>query len=227
MAPVDVVRGPARSPPGAGCGIDGEMAHAHFYRAEAQRRTVEAVHRIEGQTSVRVVVALRSHAASYRETDFLFGVGCALATLLTVLYLPVSFGSDALPLDVAVGFGLGVSLSSALAPLRRLLTPRRRLEESVHGAACVAFVDQGLARRRARPAILIYAGLFERRAELLCGAGVDAAPLGAAVAELERSLREGPDLDRFIAALEAFGPILGQGCPPGAAVRPERREAIA
>ena len=59
--------------------------------------------------------------------------------------------------------------------------------------------------------------MFERRVEVLLDVGVNSRSLGpewkAAVTALEGSLSPHPDIDRFLAAARALGPILGRVLP--------------
>ncbi len=195
------------------------MAHHHFYREEARQKATAVIHEIEANTSVQVVVALRPQVGDYRAADYLAGFGLALGVLAALLYLPMPFGVDSVPLDTLVGFVVGAALCAHLPPLRRLLTARRRLAEATHRAACAAFLDHSLSKTRSRLGVLIFVGMFEHCVEVLPDVGIDVAALGAswteAIAALRASIAGIPDIDDFIAALRRLGDPLQRVYPRG------------
>jgi putative membrane protein len=196
------------------------MAHRHFYREEARRRATAAIQQIEAATSAQIVVALRPRVGDYRAADYLLGLVFALGVLSALLYLPMPFSPGSVPLDTVIGFVVGAALCAQIGPLRRLLTPRRRLTEATHRAACAAFLDHSLSKTRSRLGVLVFVGLFERCVEVLPDVGVDVAALGAewtqALAALRASLTGVPDVDDFIAALQRLGIPLRRVHPRGA-----------
>jgi putative membrane protein len=206
------------------------MAHHHFYRDEARRRAAAAIREIEAVTAVQVVVALRPRVDDYRAADYLAGFAVALGVLSALLYLPVPFGVSSVPLDTLVGFVVGTLFCARFAPLRRLLTPRRRRAEATHRAASAAFLDHSLSKTRSRLGLLIFVGLFERCVEVLPDVGVDVAALGAdwtqALAALRASLAGVPDVDEFIAALQRLKAPLARVHPRGASAVEELPDEI-
>ena len=193
------------------------MSERSFYEARAKREAKEAVEGIEAQASVEIVVCLRGSSDHYREADYLFGFLVALATLVTMLYVEHDFVIGSFPVGVVAGFLAGAMASAHVAQIRRLLVfPARKLA-AVRLGARAAFHDQGVSRTRHRTGILLYISMFERRIEVLPDVGIEAAHLGpdwkAAVATLEGSLTPSPDLDRFLSAVRALGPVLGRSLP--------------
>ncbi len=195
------------------------MAHHHFYRDEARERAAKAVREIEAKTAVQVVVALRARSDDGHAPDYLFGFLVSLAVLAALVYLPIPFSLEAVPIDATLAFIAGAFVCSRVAPLRRLLTSRERREAQVRRAASAAFWEHGLSRTRHRLALLVFVSLFERRVELILDTGVAPEALGeawtAAAREIDASIAR-PDIDRFIAALGALGPILARAYPRGA-----------
>jgi putative membrane protein len=197
------------------------VAHHHFYRDEARQRATAAIRKIEAETAVQVVVALRPRVDDYRAADYLAGFALALAVLAALLYLPVPFSLTSVPLDTLAGFVVGAALCAQFAPLRRLLTSKGRLREATHRAACAAFLDHSLSRTKSRLTVLVFVGMFERCVEVLPDVGIDAAALGVewnqALAALRASVSGTPDVDDFIAALQRLGPLLQRSYPRGKA----------
>jgi putative membrane protein len=196
------------------------MSERSFYEERAKREAKAAVEGIEAQTSAEIVVCLRGASDPYRDADYLFGFFVSILALLTMLYVEHTFVLASFPAGVVAGFLAGAAASANVAQIRRLLVfPGRKLA-AVRLAARGAFHDQGVSRTHGRTGVLLYVSMFERRVEVVPDVGIEAAGLGpewkAAVATLEASLRPSPDLDRFLAAMRALGPILGRRLPRSA-----------
>ena len=193
------------------------MSERSFYEERAKREVKAAVEGIEAQTSAEIVVCLRGSSEHYREADYLFGFAVSLVALVTMLYAGRTFVLGSFPLGVVAGFLAGTLASANVSQLRRLLVFPRRKSAATRLCARGAFHDQGVSRTRHRTGILLYISMFERRVEVVPDVGIEAAGLGpewkAAVTALEGSLLPSPDFDRFLVAMRALGPILGQHLP--------------
>ncbi|WP_437291841.1 TPM domain-containing protein [Sorangium sp. So ce406] len=193
------------------------MATKSFFDDDARARVKTTVAAIERQTSAEIVVAVRPRSGHYRQADYLAGAITGFVALLLLLFLPQSFTVDTMPLDVLGAFAIGAVLSANASPLRRLLLPRKLLDDSVRTAARASFVDCGVSRTEGRSGVLVFVSTFERRVAVVADVGVEAAQPGEAyeqaVRALEGSLRAGLDPDRFLAALEALGPALSAALP--------------
>ena len=193
------------------------MSERELLTPAAKDAARQAVAEVEARTSAELVVTLRRQSGRYREADYLFGFTASLLALLALLFLPQEFPLWTFAPDVALSFALAAVASSRLPRLRRLFTPAGVLQDSARLAARSAFLEGGLSRLRGRNAILVYVALFERRVEVVADVGIGVEALGAewqaAVHTLEASLRPRPDLERFLAALRALGPVLARVHP--------------
>jgi putative membrane protein len=196
------------------------LSERDFLRPEARDEARRAVAEIERRTSAEVVITVRRIAGRYREADYLGGFLLSLATLLALLFLPREFALWTFPLDVALGFALGAWITSGIAPLRRLLTPRTVRKATARSAAHLAFAEARLSRLPGRNAILVFLSLFEREAVVVPDLGIDPARLGpawsGACGRLGAALERGPDWGRTLEALRALGPALAEAYPRSA-----------
>jgi putative membrane protein len=192
------------------------MGARTFLTAEARQRAGAAVKAVEARTSAEIVVAVRWRSAHYRGVCYLFGLLCTFAATLYMYLSPTVFHVSAIPLEMLLTFGVGFAVSSAVTPLRRLLTLPRQRAAHVAAAARAAFYDLGLSRTSGRSGILVYLSLFERIVEILPDIGVDTRELGAgwadATARMRAALRR-YDREALFAALETLGPVLGEVMP--------------
>lgn len=188
-----------------------------FFHPEAKKLVKGAVAAVEKQTSAEVVVAVHKIAGDYRHTSYIGGLVFAIAFLCVFLYYPEPFEYTYLPLEQLGAFALGALVTSALDPLRRVLTGARQKQQAVRAAAREAFVDMGVGKTKGRSGILVYVAAFERRAEVVCDVGIDQAAIGApladAIKKIERSVRLDRDPERFAEALASLGPALARVLP--------------
>jgi putative membrane protein len=196
------------------------MSERSFYEERAKREARAVVEGIEAQTSAEIVVCLRGASDTYRDVDYLFGFLVSLGALMAMLFGGHPFSPASFPLGLVAGFLSGAVASANVAQIRRLLVFPGRKAAAVSLAARGAFHDQGVTRTHARTGILLYVSMFERRVEVLLDVGINSRNLGhewkAAVTALEGSLSPHPDIDRFLAAVRALGPILGRALPRAA-----------
>jgi putative membrane protein len=196
------------------------MSERSFYEERAKREAKSAVEGIEAQTSAEIVVCLRGASDRYREADYLFGFLVSLGVVLAMLFVERAFRLASFPVGMIAGFFAGTIASAHVAQVRRLLVSPARKIGAVRQAARGAFFDHGISRTHGRTGILLYVSVFERRVEVIPDVGIQAAGMGPdwieAVAALERSLLRSPDLDRFLAAMRALGPILARRLPRSA-----------
>ena len=193
------------------------MAERDFFLDQSRSRITEIIREVEAQTSAELVVTVRHVSGRYRDVDYLVGFAMALVTLGALLFLPVPFAVESMPVDVVVGFALGSFVSTHAPPLRRLLVTERRLHDEVARAARAAFVDRGISRTRGRNGILVFVSTFERTVEVLADIGIDTkalGPLWAAAVEAARDAVKGAlDFGRFVDALRTLGPDLAAAMP--------------
>ena len=189
------------------------MAERQFLEEAAKRRAADLVRQVEAQTAVEVVLAVRRRAAHHVETSIAFGAACGLAGFAFMWFSDQVYDLATMPLDAAIAWVLGAAFCAAVAPLRRLLTPRAFRQRSAERAARAAFGALGIDKTRGRTGLLVFVALFERTVVLVPDSGI---PMAAVSAELERirAALEGAvgrgDLDGFLRSFAELGPVCGK-----------------
>jgi putative membrane protein len=191
------------------------VASRSFFDDAAKTAVRDAIRRIELQTSAEVVVAVRRQAGvSYLDVELLVGAFLSFVSLLLLLFLEQEFAMAWIPFDVAVAFVIGFVACRTVAPLRRLLVPKRRRQEEASRAAAALFHQLGIGKTTERNGILVVFAAFERQVAVQADVGVDASSLKTCVESLVRSVdRASPSFEEFIGALESLGPMLAQTMP--------------
>jgi putative membrane protein len=189
------------------------VSEAAFFTDEARKRVTEAVVEVESRTAAELVVVVRHASGQWREVDLAVGAVAAFGALLLLLFHPRPIAVEVMPLDVALAFVGGVVLSAGIAPFKRALLSRARVEAQVRASAREAFVDQGVSRTRRRTGMLVYVSMLERRVELVADVGVDAKLVEGEVRALAAAVAGGADLDAFLEALRRLGPALAPSLP--------------
>jgi putative membrane protein len=190
------------------------VGEAAFFSEAARNGVTAAVVDVESRTAAEIVVVMRRASATYRELDLYAGAAAAFGVLLVLLFHPMEVSVRAMPADVLLAFVAGAVLVWGVAPVKRALLRRSRVDEAVRTHARAVFVDQGVSRTSKRTGVLVYVSTFERRVELVPDVGVD----GQLVAGPARAMTDAvaaTDLDGFLAALRTLGPSLEAALPRG------------
>lgn len=186
-------------------------ARLSFLDERAKRRAVEAVRAFESHTSAELVITVRKQARAYREVDLAVGAVFAFLALLFLLFYPLDFDTNMMPLDTLLAFAFGVVLTRFFTGLRRLLVPESARRAAVEEAAKAAFVDLGVSKTSGRTGVLVQASLFERVVAIVPDVGVTPEARNAAFearAALEAALARS-DVRAFAEILETMGPRFG------------------
>ncbi|MEZ4361113.1 MAG: hypothetical protein R3B48_13090 [Kofleriaceae bacterium] len=148
----------------------------------------EAIEAIEQGSAAEVVVALRRQSAGYLMANVVVGALAAFAGLAYTLFSEHRFSLPSILIDpFAVGLLAG-GLVELVAPLKRVLAPRRMRRAAVERGAKAAFFDRGVANTRGRTGVLVYLSWLEGEACVLADAGVPASFRDEGRAALERKL---------------------------------------
>lgn len=206
-----------------------------------QDRIAKAVAEAETRTAGEIYCVMAPRVSDYRETPLAWAGGLSLT--LPALALLIGFQPQGLT-ALFGGWTVGHAAASdetilaaltvyillqvatfilaflivGLPPIRRWLTPTSVKAERVRRAALDQFLSHGLHLTQARTGVLIFASLYEHRAEVVADEGIYAAApkevwnevVGLLIAGIER----GQTGDGFIAAVRKSGEILAAHVPP-------------
>lgn len=193
------------------------MSESQFFQRDARAAVRRAVESVESHTSAELVVAVRRESSRYRYVDIATGALVGFIVLLLLLFLPWPFAVAWMPAEVVIGFVIGALMSTWSWTWKRWLVRSKHAEEATWKAACTMFHEKGISRTSGRNGIFVMVSMMERRAQVVVDIGIDVDELGsawtAAVDEIRKSVRNGPDFDAFVRALTALGPILGASMP--------------
>jgi len=194
------------------------MGNAAWLDNRARDRVRDCIQQIESATGAEVVTTVCAISGHYRHADYLVGSLFSLGALLFYLLYPDPLFDDVAVVIIVAFFAVGVVLSVAVSPLRRLFLSRKLMDESVRKSALASFVEQGISRTRARTGVLVYVSLFERRVQVVADIGVPVERLGArwtqATTALDTAARGG--VESFAAGLAGLGGILAEAVPRAA-----------
>ena len=193
------------------------MSERAFYRPESRSGITAAIKDVEAKTAAEVEVAVRRVSGTYRDVYFLFGFAFALVVLAVLLFHPKPWAAKSMPIDVAIAFAVGSALAGHFWNLARILVPGKRQAAQVRAAALATFTELGVSRTHGRHGILVYVSLFERRVEVVPDLGIDVVAMGngwpKGLDAMQAAMHHRHDLDAFIEALRALGPVLAAAMP--------------
>lgn len=185
------------------------MSNRAFYTLAAREDVGELIAKLEQDTHVEIVVAVRQRSGSYRHADYLAGAVLALIVLAAMLFSPVTFSTFSMPVDLAIIFVIGVLISARTDWIRRLFSTEKERRENVKVHAQAAFWDLGVARTKRRIGALVYVSLFEREVELLLDDGIPGAHRDARFVRARERLRAcmggNYQLEKFLEAMRQLG----------------------
>lgn len=187
-----------------------------FFTDEAKRKIVEAVRDVESKSCAEIVVSVRARSDEYREIDLVAGVLAAIVTLAILMYHPAELDEDLMPVETLLAFVVVSIVVNKVAPLKRLLLPKKKRDERTLTAARAQFVEQGISCTRDRSGILVFVSELERAVCVVPDVGIDASKLGdgwnRCVTALQQAVAK-LDLGAFVTALASLGPVLEEKYP--------------
>lgn len=192
------------------------MSEATFLRPAAKERAAQVVKAVEAQTSAEVVIAVRPGSGDYTAATYHFGFAMMGLVVAYMLVSPRVYSPGGIALDGLLALAAGTALCSLFAPIRRLLVLQKTRQANVDRAGRAAFYDLGISKTTGRSGILVFVSLFERASVVVPDVGIDPAKLGPAwttACEAVASAVGRADLDAFLAAVAALGPVLGAAMP--------------
>jgi putative membrane protein len=192
-----------------------------FFDAGARERIAAAVREAEARSTGQIVTVVVEKADDYPEARLrgaLYALALAAAAALAVDHwlLPLRVSEALLALLAAAGAG---GIVARWDPLERLLARGPRMAAAVHQRALRAFHEHDLHHTAQGTGVLVFAALFERRAEILGDHGIDAR-MGEedwqrAAALLAAGMGRGDPAAGFCDAVGAVGARLAEHFPRG------------
>lgn len=189
---------------------------ASFLDEAAKTKIVHAVREVESKTSAEIVVSVRARSGDYRDVDLTAGLVAAFFVLATVIYHPAELDEDLWLFEVLLAFAIVSLLVNKVPAIKRRLLSKKRQAGQTLTEARAHFVEAGISRTRDRTGISIFVSQLERTVIVITDVGIDPAKLGQAwealVGDLERAAAR-LDVEAFVQALAAMGPVLGAVYP--------------
>lgn len=196
----------------------------HPFATEAARARLQAAaDRVERESSVEVVIAVRPSSVDLRGIDLTAGAACAFVVLLFTLFAPPTFSLLAIAIATVVSFAAGAAAMAASPGLRRSFASATRLRDGVRRAARACFVELGVHGTRERTGVLVYVSLAEERVAVVADLGVHRA-MSQGLAILTEPIEaigrtDGFDaaaVEQVAAAIEGFGAGVRHNLPRSA-----------
>ncbi len=155
----------------------------HHFTPEELASLKEAVAQAEARTSAEIVPCIVRQCDDYPEARWR-GVAGGVVVVLVVTAALYQFYDGwglgwlhdgwAVALLVVAGGIVGGVLAQTVAPLRRALIGKDRLEARCHARAERVFLEEAVFNTRHRTGVLLFLAVFERRVEVLADEGISA-----------------------------------------------------
>jgi putative membrane protein len=187
-----------------------------FFTDPEKERIRQAVVAAESKTAGEVVPMIVPSSARYTEIELLGLVAGLFAGILIEWFWSDPWGSPYFQLwpvfGALVGFFVG-----RIPDVKRLLAPRRRINEAVYKLGLASFTEQGLHYTKDHTGILILVSLLEHRVEVLADRGINQKVAQGTWDEvvhiITAGIKSGHACDAFCKAIERCGDILATHFP--------------
>lgn len=182
-----------------------------------QSRLWNAIHAIEQNSQVEVVVILRPRSESYRDVALLWGFAAGWLCFTYLMFAPEVFSDVTIYLAPQLAFAFGALLGK-LPALTRLSICKRRMQKSVEIKARALFQKGGIGHTQRKIGVLVYGSWLEKTIYLLPDRGVETAlPAEEWLAlrtGFERIFKSGDGHENLLRELQAAKAIFQRYLPP-------------
>jgi putative membrane protein len=189
-----------------------------------QRRVSAAIKSAEAKTSGEIVCVLARASSNYMSFSTAWA---ALVSLITpwLLIVWTTLSVQRIFLAQIVIFVV-LFLAFSESALQRVLIPRAVRRAAAHRVAMEQFMIRGMARKKNRASILIFASLAEHYARIVADEGiatrVDQSVWQEAVQSLLSHASKGDIAEGFVTAVQKCGQVLAEHFPP----EPEQEDQL-
>ncbi|MEK6247580.1 MAG: hypothetical protein N2C12_05325 [Planctomycetales bacterium] len=153
---------------------------SQLIKEEDYKQVRSAVEEAEAKTSAEIVPVVATSSGRYDRPEDMYGLWLAvLAAIAVWLFVPPVDADNAwggwtvwmqlvvLVVAMVVAFILGAVIASRLLWIRRLLTPKKQMQEEVQARARSIFFDSRVHHTAGATGLLIYVSLYEHLAYVL------------------------------------------------------------
>ena len=192
------------------------MTADKFFNDQEKERIYQSIVAAESKTAGEIVPMIVTSSARYTEVE-LYGLIAGLFIGMSAEWLwSDPWGSPFVNLWPIVGACTGFLLCQ-IPSIKRLVTPKNRIQAAVHTLALAAFSQHGLHYTRDHTGILILISLLEHRVEVLADRGINAKVEPATWQEISKIVADGLKSNRaceaICKAIDRCGEILAAHFP--------------
>jgi len=166
------------------------MTADKFFNDQEKERIHQSIVAAESKTAGEIVPMIVTSSARYTEVE-LYGLIAGLFIGMSAEWFwSDPWGSPFVNLWPILGACTGCLLCQ-IPSIKRLITPKNRVQAAVHTLALAAFSQHGLHYTRDHTGILILISLLEHRVEVLADRGINAKVEPATWQEISKIVADG------------------------------------
>jgi len=190
-----------------------------------QRRVSAAIKSAEAKTSGEIVCVLARASSDYMSFSTAWAALISLIAPWLLIVLTTLSVQRIFLTQIVIFVVLFMAFSESA--LQRVIIPRAVQRAAAHRAAMEQFMIRGMARKKNRASVLIFASLAEHYARIVADDGiaskVDRSVWQEAIQSLLSHAANGDIAEGFVIAVEKCGQVLAQHFPP----EPEQEDQLA
>jgi putative membrane protein len=189
-----------------------------------QRRVSAAIKSAEAKTSGEIVCVVARASSDYMSFSIAWAALISLITPWLLIVLTTLSVQRIFLAQIVIFVVLFLAFSESA--LQRVLIPRAVRRAAAHRAAMEQFMIRGMARKKNRASVLIFASLAEHYARIVADEGiaskVDQSVWQEAIQSLLSHAGKGDIAEGFVIAVQKCGQVLAEHFPP----EPEQEDQL-
>ena len=144
-----------------------------FFHPNFKERLEETIIDLENRSSVELVVVMRQRSSAYIAANLWAGICLSWIAIFLFFFTPPIYHDFFVLTGSAGCFLLGYFLFHYIAPLKRLLLPKKRIESNVEIMARAIFQKAGVYKTAQHSGLLVYVSKFEQEIALIPDSGIE------------------------------------------------------
>lgn len=132
----------------------------------------QTVKDIESGSPVEIVAMIKPNSGNYRDISLLSGAAVSFLAYTYFMFAPAIFDVYRIYFMTVIAFFIGFAVVEFTAPLKRMLSGKKRTEKNVEIYSRAVFQKGGIRHTQKKVGVLIYVSLFEKKIKVIADRGV-------------------------------------------------------
>ncbi|OQY03471.1 MAG: hypothetical protein B6I20_04960 [Bacteroidetes bacterium 4572_117] len=146
-----------------------------LFKEDFKTKLYQTIDEIEDSSLVEVVAMIKSQSGRYIDVSFAAGAVFMFLVYTYFMFAPTIYNVYLIYFLSIVSFFIGFSVVEFIAPIKRILTNKKRKQKQVELFARASFQKGGIRHTSEKVGVLIYVSLFEKKVFIIADRGAETA----------------------------------------------------